>query len=104
MHFRLCHVADGHGRKEIGLAFDRGCRLAGLEIGCGCGSTEIVGEGHEGSAVQDSKPVIELIARDKLCRYPLGRYVRDFQAEEFGKGRLLVGRFVHLLRSQPSSK
>jgi hypothetical protein len=26
----------------------------------------------------------------------------DFQAEEFGKGRLLVGRFVHLGRSQPS--
>jgi len=54
--------------------------------------------------MQDSKPVIELIACDKLCSYPLGRYLRDFQAEEFGKGRLLVGRFVHLRRSQPSLK
>jgi hypothetical protein len=78
--------------------------LARLEIGCGCGSTEIVGEGHKGSAMQDSKPVIELIACDKLCRYPLGRYVRDFQAKEFGKGRLLVGRFVHLHRFQPLLK
>jgi hypothetical protein len=96
VHSAFATSPDGYGRKEIGFAFDCGCRLTGLEVGCGRCSTEIVGEGHERSAVQNAEPVIELLASDQFCRYAFGRYVGHLQAEEFGKGRLLVGRFIHL--------
>ncbi|MGB7856590.1 MAG: hypothetical protein WBL48_11910 [Pseudolabrys sp.] len=44
--------------------------------------------------MHDAETVVEVIARDELCGDPLGRNMRDLEAEKFGKWRLLIGRVV----------
>jgi hypothetical protein len=102
--FRLRHIAYRNRSEEICLALDRGRRLTGLEIGSCRRATEIVGEGHECAAMHNSEAIVEVIARNELCGHTLRRYVSDLEAEEFGKGRLIVGRFIHMSCSQRMGK
>src|SRR5262245_14616032 len=93
--FSLCDVADRNGCEEIRLALDCRGGLARLEIGGRRSAAEIVGERHEGAAMHDAETVIEVVTRNELRGDPLGRNMCDLEAEQFGKWRLLAGRFVH---------
>src|SRR5690242_14131161 len=101
--FGLSDVADRNGGEEVRLAFDRGGGLARLEIGGGRGAAEVVGKRHQGAAMHDSEPVVEIIAGDELSGDPFGRDMRYLEAEKFGKWWLPAGRVVHS-NPQPKQK
>ncbi len=82
---------DGNGGEEIGLAFDG--RSAGVlrQIRHGADTAEIIGERH----MEDVGDRCKLVTNGEFGLDAFGRDVREFDAEEIGKGRSHFGGHAH---------
>jgi hypothetical protein len=82
-------LADRNGGKEVGLALDRRRAGALRQIHHRSHGADIVGERHDGAAVNDGGHRGDLVAHEEFGRDPLRRNVGQFDAEEIGERRLL---------------
>src|SRR5947207_5902678 len=88
-------VAHWNAGEEIGLAFN-GRRAAALrQIGDRGGAAEIVGERHDGAAVQRTETIVEVLANGQFGNDLVRRNVDYSHAEQSGEWRLLFGLRIH---------
>src|SRR6516225_9153780 len=96
-------VARSQRGEEIGLALDRRRGKAGFEVHHRGVSAEVVGECHDGAAMQDPAPVGELIAYGEVCGDTLRRDVGDGDADELSE-RWLLDRWVRHFAAMTQEK
>jgi hypothetical protein len=83
--------------KKFVFAFNRRGGETGRQVGDRCGAAEIVGERHEGAAMQKAIRVGEFFAHRERARDPFGREVSHRDADERGEWsewRLLFDRRI----------
>ena len=83
--------ADRNGGKEIGLALDGRGTGALRQIHHRGDAAEIVGERHDGAAVQNVRDGCEFVANGKFGLDAFRRNVGELDAEKFGERRLKIG-------------
>jgi hypothetical protein len=77
--------AGGAGGEEVGLRFERGGPLAGLQVHARAHGPECVGEGHDRAAVHDAGHRAEVIADGDLGDYEVGGDRDEPEPDEVGE-------------------
>ena len=86
--FGVRRVADGDRGEKVGLAFDRRRSAARRQICHRCRTPKIVGERHDGAAVERAEAVVEFFSHGHLGDDLVRRNVRDLDTHELGERRL----------------